>query len=714
MRKRRMLLSFATAMFILLGNLQFSYADDVKITREVVDLDEGEKVPYGLTKEIAYKQNQPVKLDITPKDKDIVILLDSSKKDSEDEGKPDSPFSYALFAGSEVVDDALTMYGDYLDIDGDSHSNGNIYGYVGETSKLDGDFTAYGSVNVSGNNVSVTVGSEQNIIAMPDLSDKFAVDAKKNQSYFSTSYDTETGKRWYEYNVEDSEGTVKSKFGVGLKCSYSDGTWDLVGEELILDRQIPLLFDGNVKFSLDNISGSGFIIATGGILFNNGNATDLGLKYNSDGTVDLENSAEIGFYSINGNIDFNMAGGAKFKGLVYAPKGNLQLNSDVFHLYGSLVANTLVLGGDKLVHYVRTDLHKDIDEGGSNEDIQYFNAQESAIKIIEGLGNYSGSDINLATIMYSDKAYKLGTGFYQIDNNAEGVTTLKQLVSAYETKEGVNMAEGLKLASETLKNSDTDREKYLIVLSYNEPNRYTNDDGDIKTDAALALEYAEKVAEQIKDENFDNIYLVDVNSNATLTCIKKIGSKIGAKSEFIFNPSAVMSSGTAEKSFESSLNDVLNSILKDIKFIPEVKKVEVSFNTSDKPHKLPDGVTFVPNKVKREEVNEETGEMISVEDDKSSFDFISATRELKLKEGNYSIDLSQGITNPKIEDLTMSVKFNKRTDSDTISTDPVLFEKTELIYTFTLSSKSGVDETVSISVPVEELKVEVEFKKDIN
>ena len=735
MKKKNIFLSFAVA-FILLGNFQFSYASGEKIIREVEGLNGGQKVPYGWTKTITYKQNESVKLELSSKDKDIVILVDSSKRDSDDNTKKDSPFKFALFAGSEIVDGepALHMYGDHLNIDGDCHSNGNIEAYVGPTSQLTGIFTASGNIGVSGENVSVQAIEKQSVIKMPDLSAKFAIDAKKNQSYFSTSLDTETGKKWYEYIVENSYGSIGGdiidKFGVGLKCTYANGTWEITGGELKLSKDLPLLFDGNVLFSLDNISGNGFIVATGNILFNNGNSTDLGLKYKPDGSVDLENSAEIGFYSINGNIDFNMAEGAKFKGLVYVPNGNIQLNSNAFHLYGSLVANTLELGGDKLIHYVETGLHDDIGGGEIKDDIQYINARDSALKIIEELSKYEVSNINLATVMYSNKAYLLGNGFYRInEKNGGAVSEVKELINAYNIGNGVNMGDGLKLASETLKvgsGQGSNKEKYLIVLSYNEPNRYTDDNGNILSDAIKALEYAEKIAEEnIKGENFDNIYFIDVNSELTLNCIKKVAEKAEVENEFVFDPKAVIENEVIVKSFESSLKEVVSSIINDITFVPQVKKVEVSFNTSDKPHKLPTGVTFIPNIVKNVENIGEVEEIEEIEatqdteeaenkEDKVSFEFIASTRELKLKEGAYSVELSTDKTSAKIGDLKLSVKFNKRTDSDTISTDTIVFEETELIYTFTLTSKSGVDETVSVKVPVEKLEVGVEFKIDIN
>lgn len=282
----------------------------------------------------------------------------------------ENPFRYAIFSGDTEND--LLLYGDSLEIYGDIHSNSGISIYTNSNSHINGECSAANAVNSNGIVVHKSLDAEKNvIIPMPDLSAKFEIDAKGSMSYFSNNIDY-SGKRWIDYIVEGPEGCISTYLGENIKCSYSEalnadgfGTWELSGESLVLKKSVPLFFDGNVKLSIDNISGCGLIIARGDIVFNNGKSTDLGLKYKEDGTVDLENSSDIGFYSIGGNIHFNMVEGAKFKGLVYAPgsvdkpeSGYLQLNTYDLELYGSVVSNKLEIGGIKKIRYANTEIHK--------------------------------------------------------------------------------------------------------------------------------------------------------------------------------------------------------------------------------------------------------------------------------------------------------------------------------------------------------------------
>ena len=289
-----------------------------------------------------------------------------------------NPFNYALFSGDTKND--LILCGNNIEIDGDIHSNSSINIHTDVNSYIHGECSAVNDVTVSGLEAYKSIDGDRNvIIPMPDLSGKFDVDAKTSKSYFSNELDS-NGKRWIDYINEGSEGCIRTDLGENLKCTYIEdapGTWSVVGDNLELKEDFPLYFDGNVIFSLDSISGSGFIIASGSITLNNGvTPTDLGLKYNVDGTVDLENSAEIGFYSVDGDIQFNFGTDVKFKGLIYVPGeikkdgkpgGNIQVNSRYFELYGSMVASKLTIGGNTKVHYAKTEVHKIINDGGSTD-----------------------------------------------------------------------------------------------------------------------------------------------------------------------------------------------------------------------------------------------------------------------------------------------------------------------------------------------------------
>lgn len=766
MIKKGVLLTLLTS-FVFLMNFQISYANDVKIVREIDGLSVTEdgyyEVNYNETKSILLKQNEYVKLDIK-KDKEVVILLDGSERETPPDKRPQSPFKYALFAGAEEINgnkDVLILRGDQLNISGYSHSNGNIIGGIGPGSSVcktaEDKLVSVGEVNISGAGLIINKEENVSIIPMPDLSEKFAVDAKTSKSYFSTSFNPKTGKEYYKDIIissgEEVTGIINSEFGSGLTCTYTGDTWEINGDSLKLSMKKPLFFDGNVKFSLDSINGDGFIIATGDILFNSGKETSLGLAFKDDGTVDLENSSEIGFYSIEGNIDFNMVSGAKFKGIVYAPGtlvedetgklvlkgGKVQMSTDYFELYGSLVASTLELYGNKKIHYVENDLGKDLEDDTTNR-IDFSNVQSVALQIASELAKEKNT-VNMATIIYSDTADILGKGFYKL-NDKDELNELSELINKYEIREGSNLGDGLRLAYHTLKEGkpgDIDEEekdpdgivlnepeKFLIVLSYNEPTRYTDVDisyaGEIpRGDSRIkeyneeeALRYAERVAEVIKEEKFSNVYFVDLDIDGTLNSVKEVLKNAGAKDEFIYDPKAVKIGETIEQTFEEAVNSSIKSILKDINYIPKVEKVEVAFS-EDKPHNLPDNVEFVDT-VKKE--IEKDGKKVIVEN-KSDFSYDKDTRKLELIE-DVAIDLSSDKTEAKIRDLTMFVKFNTVTHSDLLKKDgkksenDIKFKETELIYTFTLTDRNGNSSKEYIQVPVNELDVRVEVKIDIN
>ena len=141
MIKKGVILTLLTS-FVFLMNFQISYADDVKIVREIDGLsvteDGSYKVKYNETKPILLKQNDYVKLNIK-KDKEVVILLDGSEIETPPGKLPQSPFKYALFAGAEEINgnkDVLILRGDQLSISGYSHSNGNIIGGIGRGSAV--------------------------------------------------------------------------------------------------------------------------------------------------------------------------------------------------------------------------------------------------------------------------------------------------------------------------------------------------------------------------------------------------------------------------------------------------------------------------------------------------------------------------------------------------------------------------------------------------
>lgn len=280
-------------------------------------------------------------------------------------------FEYALFAGD--TEEALRIYGENFKIHGDIRSNNSITVYAGPNAIIDGECEAVNNIVIYGVSSNYEIRERESELCMPDLNDCFRLDSQISNTYISGAYNPSTGRKYYQDLVEEDGKFMGDNFSENCTLEYSDDsnpTWIISGDKLLLHENMPIFFDGNVKLCVDQISGNGFIVATGNIIFDIAKNTDFGLKYKVDGKVDLENSSEIGLYSINGNIDFNIP--SKLQGLIYAPGvveknefgdeltygGKIRIRGIEF--YGSIVGRVLELSGYDSVIFTDTSLHKEL------------------------------------------------------------------------------------------------------------------------------------------------------------------------------------------------------------------------------------------------------------------------------------------------------------------------------------------------------------------
>lgn len=773
MKKRKILIACATA-FALLFNFQVAFAADADaaiVKRSVDKLEKDEMIEYGKSKSIIYHQDKSVTIDLA-RNKEVVLVMDTSIKSTLPDDPDKNPFNYALFSGSEK--ETLVLHADKVYIDGKSHSNSAINMNLGGSSVItssvvneDGSPTK-GAITAPGGASDITIMGAldrstfdletQSVIKMPDLSGRFSVDAGLSHSKFSTDLDPEDMMPFYLDAVIDGS-IVKTYIGKNLKYSlgkdivdreYYDivsgevkskkveiNKWSISGEELTLSKERPLYFDGDVVFSVEKFSGSGFIVATGDITFNAGVPTDLGLKYKEDGTVDLENSAEIGFYSTAGDINFNLGAGAKFKGLIYAPGtiiknesgevvfesgGKVQTGSDAFEIYGTTVARTLQAYGNKKIVYTDTSLKDELGENTEDRSNR-LNAIEAAKVIINELSSLKGSNVKIGTVVYSDYAKKLA----DINNddtdyiiNAEDETNkgdkdalieVIKSINGLDDKSGSNLGDGLRLAYHMLNDSDDKKaEKYIVVFSYNVPDKWTTSDKvgekyrkdnvEIKegientTTIDDASDYAIEIGKMINVAGFKGVYFIDSKAGSKLNNINDIAKATGADKnddgEYMYNPESDLTEDKDKKDFFDKFSQVVKTISQKIavKSVLAVESVEVRFNNTDegKLHKLPDGVVFI-----------------------ESTDFILKDGLLELSDPDSVLELSIDKKTATIKDLSMDVKFNKITNSAIINEDPIQFKEAELIYKFNIAGEDSIE----VPVLVEPLEVRVEYKVDI-
>lgn len=597
MRKRKILISFLTVFAFMLNFQMFSVqgADTTaKVTRsigagEVVRLKSKNTLIFSQDEEVKVERKRIVTIMPTPenttsiptstptvtprfKDKEVVIVMDTSRLTTSAPETGGDPFDYALFSGSDDPTDNLNLSGNEFILNGDCHSNSGIIVGVGrQDSKLEGKLNHLGTFNIYDGGVEVDAIKADEKIDMPNLVNNFNT---TNAIRFSDSLSPITGDSLYkDYLKTGSDNILSDEYGEDLEIAFhNDGEnslWTISGDIIKLDKDRPFFFDGKVNISVNGVTGNGVIVATDDIVFNPGSSV----------------SGDIGIYSAYGNIDLNMAAMDEildregkeevpvFRGLLYAPgasdgdgseSGKITVRSKYFNFEGSIVGKGLDLTGDKNIKYSITEVHDDF----SDPDIENFlldKTKEKVIEIINHLSNYDKSNVKLATIIYSDYAKIINSDFSKI-------TSIEDLEESLEEKEklvediydivendGCNLGDGLRLAYHLFESKgNVDADKYLIVFSNNSLNKYTvNDAKDdfrtdnlelresdipdyIRTNKGQSYKYAEEMASLNSTNTYKGTYFIDVRpENDDVDKFSKIGQKANAKEVdglYCYNP----------------------------------------------------------------------------------------------------------------------------------------------------------------------------------
>lgn len=771
MRKKRILIALL-AVLVFVFNFQISFASEADKTVGEPDtskpsiarsLNEPGNIQFGDTRELTFKQNKDVEVDIIrknppliedifeTKDKEIIFMLDASRTVVPPAPPEGDPFSYALFAGSDDKDSKLNLSGNKFILEGDCHSNNDIVVGVGRAkSILDGQLRHVGSYEQYdpdiktipvGNTDKDVVKKDVVKIDMPDLSKNFNTTDAIRFSYDALST---SGEKLYKRYLEPGSDYLLSKYGDELKVSYDvhAKTWNLDGETLKLNEEKPYFFNGNVIISVDNVVGNGTIVAEDDITFNPGT---LG-------------KSEVGLYSIYGGIVCNLAPGGVFTGLLYAPgiekpeyepesglvPGSIAVRSLNFEYNGSIVGKSLDLTGDKVIKYVRTKVHDDFSD--PDVDNEFLNQTKDKVKkVIDDLALEKGSNIKTATILYSDHAEVIGSEFITTSKGADVLTDEEKekfddyidKIGKISEKDGCNLGDGLRLAYHLFKNDGKeDADKYLVVFSYNELDKYTvitgtddfrTEDGDkieekditssVKDDKAKAVEYAKTVAKMI-DSKYKGVYFVDIKPGEEhLSDLSDIAKDSGAKKVgeyYCYNPEE---DTEKDKSYMTRFAEDVAEIYSELVVPNKIKvgekeipvpdtvidyDVKVRFGIVEKDattgedkitysNKLPEGVQFISS-------SDLTADASGTLDFVDGFASKVIKKVIKDKESN-PIKLTA-----TIPELKVNIKFNKIGDFE--------FKLAKLVYEFT--NKEDPEDTVIVPVDIEPLKVNVGWKIDIN
>ena len=213
------------------------------------------------------------------------------------------PCDYALFSGSEI--DLLQFTGQNY-IEGDVHSNNSVkniatvVGTVTAAGLIDGKINATAKV------------PWYDVLAMPNFSSVLALAMPVGQADLLS-------------------------FGVTVK----NGTYTMSPDELNAIAAAyagqPIYIEGSVVIDGSGVCATGCLIVSGDITFN-GSGVNMGA------------ADAMCLASRSGTIRFD-GGGGVFRGILYAPEGEINFNGKVDTIEGSVIGNTIRGNGGLNIYY---------------------------------------------------------------------------------------------------------------------------------------------------------------------------------------------------------------------------------------------------------------------------------------------------------------------------------------------------------------------------
>lgn len=438
-----------TALIFLVSTKTNVYAaDSISVVRVT-----GTSAELAERKDITYRQEGSFDIgQLAPREKEIVILMDSSASMNTVIEETESVFDYALFSGDEAND--MVLHGASLNIDGNVHSNRGVIQRA-KSIDLNGSVKAVTQVTLQaracqfGSNT--TVINNASPIEMPNLSIKFMQEAYMANQLFTDATVNE---------VLNPDGSFKDPLQDMVNCYHHSSTsWNINGTKLKLNGSA-MYFEGDVVVSVNSMEGSGIIVATGNIMINGD-------------TLSSDSLNPIGFYSVGGNIMFNNRT-VNIHGLVYAPNGNISFNSDTQTVNGSVVGKSLTSGNNTVTYnHIKTSIHE---RAYSYEyHPSTFDMAKSAAK--EFIDKFAGKNAKISVVRFSSDADSNDFLFYDMSLPGQ-VIDIKRTIDTFTASGSCNLGDGLRRAYHMLKNSSPYTNKYIVVLTSFEPNRWTKDDID--------------------------------------------------------------------------------------------------------------------------------------------------------------------------------------------------------------------------------------------
>ncbi len=217
-------------------------------------------------------------------------------------------FNYAMFTGSTTT--PLTMSGSNFLIDGNVQSNYKF--------------------NFTGSNVHIT-GSVKSVSTLSLNGSNIKIDGTMQGSSISAGGGVTSGAKIYSAAsvVPMPEFYSFIKDQAIANGTYYTGDQTFNGNNINVTNSIYV--DGNLTVNCSSYTGSGCIVATGNITFN--------------GSGIINNASDaVCFYSKAGNIEIH-GSGCTINGILYAPKGAINISASNVTVYGRMISDQISLSG---------------------------------------------------------------------------------------------------------------------------------------------------------------------------------------------------------------------------------------------------------------------------------------------------------------------------------------------------------------------------------
>lgn len=399
--------------------------------------------------------------------KDIAVVVDNSV------GTVTSPFKYAIVTQEDMKAEQSGLY-----IEGSIHSNANLELNGNAITVSGGSIEAAGAIKNNGATIkNSTFKPDSAVIPFPNVDTEDKAARKISVSVVSNSpviTDNTT------VSVKEFNNGTYLHYKKGVEKQNPNGTYNKLdyytteGSPFTLntDKTSVYFHDYGVIFSGLYLTGKKQYIASSGNIY-------------IEGTDFIANDAFI--YSENGNIDIG-SNTANFSGVIYAPNGTVKIHSTTTTINGSIVANSVILANSNInIKFNGSGIVQDANQSAIDQKVK--DAKDLIKQLLVKVQDVD--NVRMGVLVCNSYAMPTTSsaimGLYSTKAGSPGRVTLDSAINNLSASGNAdfNLGDGLRRAYHLLygTGSNITIPKYIIVLGYNAPNKYTlNNDGSYQTD----------------------------------------------------------------------------------------------------------------------------------------------------------------------------------------------------------------------------------------